>query len=47
MSTGNGVLEPVKKVQTIQHLERDIVRNILVREGQHVVKGQGNKARAN
>lgn len=41
VSMANGTVEPVNKVQTIQHLEGGIVRSILVREGQHVVKGQG------
>ncbi|MEP7729510.1 HlyD family type I secretion periplasmic adaptor subunit [Marinomonas primoryensis] len=40
VSMANGTVEPVNKVQTIQHLEGGIVRNILVKEGQHVVKGQ-------
>ena len=40
VSMANGSVEPVNKLQTIQHLEGGIVRKILVREGQHVVKGE-------
>ncbi|WP_421850624.1 HlyD family type I secretion periplasmic adaptor subunit [Marinomonas sp.] len=40
VSMANGSVEPVNKVQTIQHLEGGIVRKILVQEGQHVVKGE-------
>lgn len=40
VSMSNGTVEPVNKVQTIQHLEGGIVGNILVKEGQHVHKGQ-------
>lgn len=40
VSMASGTVEPVNKVQTVQHLEGGIVQKILVKEGQHVVKGQ-------
>ncbi|MBJ7539828.1 HlyD family type I secretion periplasmic adaptor subunit [Marinomonas transparens] len=40
VSMANGSIEPVNKVQTVQHLEGGIVQKILVREGQPVIKGQ-------
>ena len=40
VSTADGEVIPQSKRKTIQHLEGGIIRDIAVREGQHVKKGQ-------